>query len=500
MKITVKDILSVIKQNTVEPSKCVKLDSEIICEKVTSMYQDISLATLFMLKDSENVTHYAQCANEMNPLLVITDAPPSKFSHLEYNMPIIYITDFPEVANNLVKLFYKNAIENIKCIAVTGTNGKTTTSHMLGNLLTQLDKKVAIIGTMGIYDCNYNKLNFNHSTQTTPMYFEMAEIINYFYNENYDYIVYEATSIALDQRRTDFIKNVLAVFTNFSPEHLEYHGTMTNYLKAKLRLDRLSSLNLINLDTAEYRTILKDEQHFSTTQNAYYQYHITNDAIDIEINDNPYTILPKFKGGHNFINLATSIFALDKLGFDSKEIVKVASTIDPPLHRFQIVEIDAYTIILDFAHTALAIKESINNALNYSKSINKSLNTMVTGIGLRGLDKIKLTVDTLPQGIHKLMIAAEQVGYEDPEKILRFMFNHLPDCYRTSNVLRGSSRKEGIKALLHATDKNNEIILLTGINEPQNYKGQKYDHDDQEYVKKILQELKHQTTTLKKAP
>ncbi len=64
------------------------------------------------------------------------------------------------------------------------------------------------------------------------------------------------------------------------------------------------------------------------------------------------------------------------------------------------------------------------------------------------------------------------------------MFNHLPDCYRTSNVLRGSSRKEGIKALLHATDKNNEIILLTGINEPQNYKGQKYDHDDQEYAKR----------------
>ncbi len=94
------------------------------------------------------------------------------------------------------------------------------------------------------------------------MYFEMAEIINYFYNENYDYIVYEATSIALDQRRTDFIKNDLAVFTNFSPEHLEYHGTMTNYLKAKLRLDGLSSLNLINLDTAEYHTILKDEQHF----------------------------------------------------------------------------------------------------------------------------------------------------------------------------------------------------------------------------------------------
>ncbi|MCE7784421.1 hypothetical protein [Staphylococcus xylosus] len=98
---------------------------------------------------------------------------------------------------------------------------------------------------------------------------------------------------------------------------------------------------------------------------------------------------------------------------------------------------------MDFAHTALAIKESINNALNYSKVL-KELNTMVTGIGLRGLDKIKLTVDTLPQGIHKLMIAAEQVGYEDQKKILRFMFNHLPDCYRTSNVLRGSSRKEGI--------------------------------------------------------
>ncbi|MEB6061005.1 Mur ligase family protein [Staphylococcus pseudoxylosus] len=490
MKITIKDILSVIERNTVESSKCVKLDSEVVCEKVTSMYQDISQSTLFMLKDSDNVTYYAQCACKMNPLLVVTDANPSKFSHFEYNLPIIFITDFPEVANNLVKLFYKRAIEHMNFIAVTGTNGKTTTSHMIGNLLTKLDKKVAIIGTMGVYDCNYNKLNFNHSTQTTPMYFEMAEIINYFYNENYDYIVYEATSIALEQRRTDFIKNDLAVFTNFSPEHLEYHGTMTNYLNAKLRLNSLSSLNLVNLDTVEYRTILKDEQHFSSTQDAYYQYHIGNDTIGIEINDDAFTITPTFKGGHNFINLATSIFALDKLGFDSKEIVKVASIIDPPLHRFQIIEIDAYTIILDFAHTALAIKESINNALNYSKSINKSLNTMVTGIGLRGLDKIKLTVDTLPKGIHKLMIAAEQVGYEDPEKILRFMFNHLPDCYKTSNILRGSSRKEGIKSLLQATDKNNEIILLTGINEPQNYRGKKYDHDDQEYAKKILQELK----------
>lgn len=487
MQITIKDILLSIEKNTITNTKCINFNMDKICQKITSMYQDIQQNTIFMLKDSDNAAYYAQCANEMKPLIMITNSSPTKLNHLEFNVPIVYINDFPSVANNLVKLFYRTAIDGLNFIAVTGTNGKTTTSHMIGNLLTQLGKKVAIIGTLGVFDCNYEKMKFNHTTQTTPMYFEMGEIIEYFYYKNYDYIIYEATSIALDQQRTDFIQNALAVFTNFSPEHLEYHGTMNNYLKAKLRLNELSQLNLVNLDTPEYNTIVKDKWHFSNKQQAYYQYNIGDSHIDMTIDKDSFCIKPNFKGGHNYINLATSIFSLHKLGFDIREIIKASTVIGSPLHRFQVIEIEDYTIILDFAHTALAIKESINNALQYTESIGKKLNTMVTGIGLRGFDKIGMTVAELPQGVHKLMLAAEQVGYEDPKEITEFMIGHLPHSYKKHSVLKSYSRKEGIRGLLNATDKNNEVILLTGINEPQNYKGKKYDHDDQIYIKTLLQ-------------
>ncbi|MBO1212256.1 UDP-N-acetylmuramoylalanyl-D-glutamate--2,6-diaminopimelate ligase [Staphylococcus nepalensis] len=486
MKITIKEVLLNIGKNASKTSESVKLDTNKVCKKITSMYQDIDPETIFILKDSKNATYYMQQAYEMKPLFIITDAHPSKLKHFELNIPIVYVDDFPKVANNLVKLFYNPAIKGMKFIAVTGTNGKTTTSHMIGNLLTQLGEKVAIIGTMGVYDCYYHKLNFNHTTQTTPMYFEMAEIINYFYNKNYDYIVYEATSIALDQRRTDFIQNDLAVFTNFSPEHLEYHGSISNYLNAKLRLDDLSLSNLVNLDTKSYHSIVKDQFHFSSHPSAYYHYHMENDLINIVINQKQYTVKPRFQGGHNYINLAASIFALHKLNFDIQKIVEAAMVIESPLHRFQIIKINNYVIILDFAHTSLAIKESINNALKYSESIERNLNVMVTGIGLRGLDKVERTISNVPDGINKLMLAAEQVGYVEPKTIINMMVKHLPSSYKVNDVLKGVSRKEGIKELLYATDKEKEIILLTGINEPQNYKGKKYEHDDEQYIKTLL--------------
>jgi UDP-N-acetylmuramoyl-L-alanyl-D-glutamate--2,6-diaminopimelate ligase len=486
MRIRINDVLLAVKKNMLVGSRSIHLCLEKKCQKITSMYQDIDQATVFVLRDSKNVTYYAQHANDMKPIVMITDAPPNKLNNIKFNMPVLYIDDFPEVANNLVDLFYKPSIEGLKFIAITGTNGKTTTSHMIGNLLTQIGKKVAIIGTMGVYDCDYNKLKFNHSTQTTPMYFEMAEIIDYFYKNNYDYIVYESTSIALDQRRTDFIQNELAVFTNFSPEHLEYHGNIESYLNAKLKLDNLSSSNLVNLDVESYNSIIRDQFHFSKNSNAYYHYHIDHEVINLFINKKKFMIQPCFNGIHNYINLATSIFALDKLGFDINKVVQAASIINSPQHRFQIIEKDNYTIILDFAHTSLAIKESINNALKYSESNDKKLNVLVTGIGLRGLDKIERTVSNLPKGINKLMLAAEQVGYVEPKTILKVMVKHLPSNYKSNEVLKEHSRKAGIKKLLYATDKDKEIILLTGINEPQNYKGQKYDHDDQTYINTLL--------------
>ncbi|UTH14108.1 Mur ligase family protein [Macrococcus equipercicus] len=448
---------------------------------IVSMYQDITNESIFMLKSSEQAAHYAELAVAKKPALIITD-----IALAESSIPVVVVSDFAAVANQLIRLLYDDAISRLKFIAVTGTNGKTTTSHMIAKLLTCSGQKTGIIGTLGIFDCHYHKLDFNHSTQTTPMYFELAEIIKYFAEEAYDYIVYEATSIALDQQRTDFISNDLAVFTNFSPEHLEYHGTMASYLQAKLRLDALSKDNIVNMDTREYHSLAQGPFHFSSNADTYYQFNLHDDYIDLKVGSEQHRLYPSFFGEHNYINISTSVFALHKLGFPINQLLKYAGEVQPPVHRFEVLDIQGYEFILDFAHTPVAVNESIHNALKYAARQQKNLNVMVTGIGLRGFDKIMLTVKQLPPGVHQLMLAAEQVGYVEPETIMTTMIDHLTDCYNSDHVLSSPSRKEGISQLIKATDPAEDIILLTGINEPQHFRGSTIEHDDQQYIKQLL--------------
>jgi len=118
MKITIKEVLLSIGKNASKTSESVKLDTYKVCKKITSMYQDIDPETIFILKDSKNAIYYMQQAYEMKPLFIITDAHSSKLKHFELNIPIVYVDDFPKVANNLVKLFYNPAIKGMKFIII----------------------------------------------------------------------------------------------------------------------------------------------------------------------------------------------------------------------------------------------------------------------------------------------------------------------------------------------------------------------------------------------
>lgn len=166
---------------------------------ITSMYQNLGKNNIFMLKASKNSAKYLQEAILRKPVLIITDFEKDAFIDFHDEVAICYVDDFARVSIQLVELFYSEHISRMKYIAVTGTNGKTTTSHFIGRLLSELGYKVATIGTLGVFDGAYEKVDFAHTTPTTPMHFEFAEIIKYFSIRDYDYIVYEATSIALDQ-------------------------------------------------------------------------------------------------------------------------------------------------------------------------------------------------------------------------------------------------------------------------------------------------------------
>ncbi|GAB3065098.1 Mur ligase family protein [Salinicoccus sesuvii] len=477
----VSEVVEAIKENIINPNSLQLVDDHEEIQGITSMYQNLGAGYVFMLKASESSKKYMESALSCKPALIITDFEVDTFKAFHGQVNIIYIEHYNDVSIEMVELFYGEHISQLKYIAVTGTNGKTTTSHFIGRLLSELGLKVATVGTLGIYDHTYEKVVFTHSTPTTPMHFEFAEVIKYFSLRDYDYIVYEATSIALDQRRTDFIRNELGVFNNFSPEHLDYHLTMENYLASKLKLAALSDQCLINADVPEYRSAMDDSFHFSKYQDTYYRFSTDIDHIDLVVGDNQYRVKPKFLGEHNYINLATSIFALLKLGYDVNSVIEASDRISPPVHRFELFSKNTYDFILDFAHTPIAINESIVNAMRYAEKVDKKLIVMVTGIGLRGYEKIRMTMQEVPENLHHLVLAAEQIGYEDEYEIVRMMQASLPATYDGTNTVTAVSRQEGIvKAIEHADA--NSIILLTGINEPQHYRGELLDHDDKSFI------------------
>ncbi|MFB9860388.1 Mur ligase family protein [Salinicoccus siamensis] len=450
---------------------------------ITSMYQDIEPGHVFMLKNSATSEHYFDAASANAPAFIITDFEVGRFD--DRNVPVVYVEDFMKAANKMAEFFYGKSIKKLKYIAVTGTNGKTTVSHFIGRLLSNLGCRTATVGTLGIFDDAYQKVPFRHTTPTTPMHLEFAEIIKHFADRDYDYIVYEATSIALEQRRTDFIWNDMAIFNNFSPEHLEYHGTVEEYLAAKLKLAQRSTCIMANADVPEYASLTRQGRHFSKLGGAYYHYRTEPDHINLNIGGLSYTVSPGFIGEHNYINLATAIFGLVEAGFSADAVIGASRGIQAPVHRFEMFSEGRYDFILDFAHTPVAINESISNAMKYAEAKGKNLMVMVTGIGLRGQDKIKKTMEMVPQNVPCLILAAEQVGYEDEETIVQMMERHLPESYKDMEIITAFSRQEGIvQAIEHAGE--DTLILLTGINEPQNYRGAMVAHDDREFISKYI--------------
>ncbi|MGA9290538.1 MAG: Mur ligase family protein, partial [Anaerobacillus sp.] len=169
-----------------------------------------------------------------------------------------YAKDFPEVSfvgvsdSNLAlaqlsSVVYGNPSESLLTIGVTGTNGKTTVSTFIYSLLNKLSLRTGCIGTAGIWD-DKRKTTFKQTVPTTPEAPDIQRVLNYFRENEMKAAVIESTSIAIEQKRLEAIDFDIAVHTNLTPEHLEFHGTMEAYKEAKLKLFDKSQCAIVNVD------------------------------------------------------------------------------------------------------------------------------------------------------------------------------------------------------------------------------------------------------------
>jgi len=279
---------------------------------------------------------------------------------------IIKVKDTRISLANICNLFYKEPSKGLQLVGVTGTNGKTTVTHYIKDVLESTGKTVGVIGTLGLKLTN-EKLNFSKTTPTTPEALELQKSFREFKDNNANSVIMEVTSSALAKHRVDFCDFDIGIFTNLSQDHLDEHGTMEAYKIEKMKLFHKCKLGIINIDDNVSKEIIKDATCKILT------YGIENSA-DIQATDIIYRrnsvsfkvnfkktcneVNVKIPGKFTVYNVLATIATCYSLGMSIENIIPLLPNINPVPGRIELIKNNLNkNIIVDYAHTPDALEK-----------------------------------------------------------------------------------------------------------------------------------------------
>ena len=375
--------------------------------------------------------------------------------------------------------------KSFRMIGVTGTNGKTTTANIISFLLNELGESCANIGTDGAF-FNGKTLPTEH---TTPEITDINYILSEVKKDGIKNVVMETSSHGLCLKRNYGIDYEYGVFTNLSPEHMDYHKTMDNYFMAKMILLNYSKKQVVNLDDdygKKAKNIFKDALTISINEDsAYKAENIKRVDMGLEFFVNGVKFYLKRFGLYDIYNSLCAIAIANDLGFKLEEISKALEGFKGVKSRFEFIENDlGINIVVDFAHTPKAF-ENIYKDLPKNKKI-----FSVYGItGDRTYD-IRKAVGKISAKYNIFSV----ITTDDPKfDTFENISNQIKEGVDENNgeCVLIKDRKEAIKyAISHA--KKDDFVLLLGKGE-ENFiklKGNiKTYYNEKEAIREVLEEL-----------
>lgn len=389
--------------------------------------------------------------------------------------------------------FYDNPSEKLKLIGVTGTNGKTTTVTLLFNLFKSLGYSVGLLSTVE------NKINNTSivATHTTPDAISLNELLHTMVEHNCEYVFMEVSSHAVVQHRIAGLNFTGAVFTNITHDHLDYHKTFDEYIKAKKTFfDMLpsSAFALVNKDDRNGVIMIqntKAKRHTYALKNIadYKCKIIENHLAGLFLNIDNLELWVKLIGTFNAYNVLAVYATAVLLKLDKTNILTALSNLNSVEGRFQYVKSPSGIIgIVDYAHTPDALK----NVLETIKDIRTGNEQVITLVGCGGdRDSAKRPVMAAIacEYSNKVILTSDNPRSEDPEEILNQMQKGV-NPVDVKKTLRITDRKEAIRTactLVNAGD----IILIAGKGHEkyQEIKGIKHAFDDVEILKETIKSL-----------
>lgn len=387
--------------------------------------------------------------------------------------------------------FYKNPSKKVKLIGITGTKGKTTTSFMTKSILEKEGKKVGLIGTIASY---IGDKKLEDSDRTTPESLKLQKMFKQMVDEGCEVIVMEVSSQSLKLHRVDGCEFDIAVFTNFSEDHIseKEHPDMEDYFNSKLKLFQMCKTGYVNADdlhTAKIPKLLPNNDIITYGIDNYCNVlakdiTITNSYVDFKVklgqrNERVKTFIP---GRFSVYNSLAAICVGLKLGCTPENIKEALLEVRVPGRSELVDNKEELTIMIDYAHSP----ESLENILNAVKSYTRGKVICLFGCGGdRDPGKRPIMGEISGRIADYSIITSDNPRTEDPEKIV-------------SQIEEGIKKTNGkyvcivdrIEAMKHAVEvaKKNDIVVLAGKGHEtyQIIGHEKYPFDEKEIIKKII--------------
>lgn len=413
------------------------------------------------------------------------------FSH-NTEVPIYTAINIREALSTACSRMYCRDLSKIKFIGITGTNGKSTTAIMLEKILCSYGYKVGYIGT-GRIRVGDEILSENYYSMTTPPPDILYSSIGKMENMGVEIIVMEVTSHALDQARVSPINFEIGMFTNLSEEHLDYHKTMPEYLKAKKKLLEKSRHIVVNSDDPYGRDILFQYKNadgcgcnfYTTVQvDEIKDMFFSGSEFNYRSDLNNVSIRLRLPGMYNIYNAILAIRAAEILEVPMINIKKSIEKTQKIEGRFDVID-DSVKIIIDYAHTAFAFENLLKN-LYSMKNIGQNLCIVFGCGGERDQGKRGRMGGISEKYADTVIVTSDNPRGEDPLMIIK----EITTPMKKSPIVI-VDRKDAIRyAILSANE--GDIIAIVGKG-PENYsisKGVYYSFNETEIIRNALEERK----------
>lgn len=418
------------------------------------------------------------------------------YCSVEY--PWILVDDCRLALAQISSAYYDHPSEKLKLIGVTGTNGKTTTTNLICDIIESQGEKTGLIGTI------HNRIGDRilEGSRTTPESLELQALFAEMVEEGIHYAVMEVSSHALELNRVACCDFDVAVFTNLTQDHLDYHITMENYCKAKTILFRMlgdkgeeAGLNktaVINIDDP-WAT------HFMIASNApVVTYSIHKDAswkaenVHVGAEGVSYTVdgMPvqlHLTGNFNVYNSLAAMAVGEALGFPVPAVIKALEAVGGIAGRFQTVPgTNGYSVIIDYAHTPDGLENVITTAQAFAKG------RVITVFGCGG-DRDRTKRPLMGEMAAKLsdycVVTSDNPRTEDPEQILKDILPGVEKHMQPETYHVEVDRRTAIQYAVQMAQAG-DVILLAGKGH-ENYQevnGVKHHFDDYEVAQEAIQQ------------